>query len=188
MRALLVLVVLARTAHADCAEDEARLRREALAEAHRARTWNTAWLVGFGTASLAQLGYAASGIGDDDARDVAYVGAAKAGLGALGRLVTPLRVRVPEATGDACRDRDALAGSLRAARKRERNMFYVNHAGALLVNAAGAVVLAQHHSLGLALSSAAIGYPVGLLAVYTMPRHAWHLSLAPNGVAIARTW
>ena len=74
------------------------------------------------------------------------------------------------------------------ARKKERGAFYLGHAGALVVNLAGMIVLAERRSLTLGLESFALGYPVGLLSIYTAPRGAWHVALTPASVSIAGEW
>ena len=152
--------------------------------------WNTAWAIGFGAASLGQLGVALSGETGADLRDAAAVGAAKAGLGAASRFVVPLAIAVPPQIAEACADRDALTTALADAGKRERANFWLGHLGSIAVNFAGTAILVERRSWRVGLESLALGYPVGLLAIYTAPRDAWHHAIAPTptGVAIAGAW
>jgi hypothetical protein len=68
------------------------------------------------------------------------------------------------------------------------------------VNLSGSLVLGfAYDAWGAAISSFAVGYPVGLLSTYTMPRGAWDeqrrrsgltvtVAPMPNGVAIVGTF
>ena len=183
MRPLLVgitLVLAAAHAHADdCGRDAAELRGVLEREARDAERWNAAWQITFGTAAAAQVGFAVAGSNplgpfDRDYEETLWVGAGKATLGFLARTVMPLRVEVPTSSGDVCADRLALGHALVDAARRERRLFWMNHVGGLAVNAAGVVILGTRRSWSLGALSFAIGYPVGLLSNYTMPRRSWH--------------
>jgi hypothetical protein len=187
MRWVLVRVVLASLAvpggaRADsCEQDVTALRAHATDAAHRIHRWNLTWQIAFGAAAAGQLGLALTeqnplGPFDRDYQETLYVGAAKATLAVTARLVLPLRITSPAPTGDACRDRAALQRAIADAGRRERNLFWMTHIGGLAVNAAGAIVLGERRSWSVGAVSFAIGYPVGLLSLYTMPRSSWHLA------------
>jgi hypothetical protein len=163
----------------DCQAEATTLRARLLEDARHARRWNTGWLLGFGAASAGQLALAVTstnplGTFDQDFKETLYVGAAKAGVGVVGHLLFPLRIEVPVAASDACADRDALRRALAEAARHERATFWLNHVGSFAVNLAGAIVLAERRSWQVGAASAALGYPVGLLSVYTAPRASWH--------------
>jgi hypothetical protein len=122
---------------------------------------------------VGELGVAASGATDHDNTQSLWVGGAKSTLAALGFWVSPLRIGVPPSTGDACTDRAALRAAAERAADDERRAFWASHIGGLIVNAAGAIVLAETASWKTGLLSFASGYPVGLLSTYTMPRASW---------------
>jgi hypothetical protein len=174
-RALILCLLLARVAHADCDLNEAALLRAHLAdEAHRAAVWNWSWRIAFSTAALSTLGVALANP-LPDYRDGLYVSAGKAGLAAAARWILPLRIDEPPPNADPCADLAALRDAVRRAAKHERREFWLNHIGGILVNGAGAVILTERRSLGQGLLSVAIGYPIGLLSNYTMPRNSWHV-------------
>ena len=182
------MIAAVGTARADCATEAAELRHQLAIESHRAHRWNGSWGVAFAAASIGQLALAVGNVGNTDQHEAFYVGAAKAGLGAASHLVVPLAIDVPAAVDDPCADRTALEGALAVAKKKERSIFYLGHFGALAVNLAGVIVLAERRSLLVGLESFAVGYPVGLLSIYTAPRAAWHLTVTPSGVALAGEW
>jgi hypothetical protein len=95
------------------------------------------------------------------------VGAAKSGIGMLVHAILPLRIATPT----TCDDADAI---LRKAARDERRLFFLNHFGGLALNIAGAVILAEHLTWRDGLISFAVGWPVGLLHAYTLPRSSWH--------------
>jgi len=154
---------------AEAADLYAHLDREST----RARNWNITWGVIFGGAALGSLGVAVSGKLPDLETGL-YVSAGKAGIGALARLILPLRIPVPELTGDACTDVATLRKALEHAAKRERGNFFLNHVGGIAVNAAGAWIIWKYNGWGQALLSVAIGYPIGVISNYTGPRASWH--------------
>jgi hypothetical protein len=51
----------------------------------------------------------------------------------------------------------------------------MGHLGGILVNLGGAAYVYYYDGLGKAALSIAIGYPVGVLSNYTMPRGTWKL-------------
>jgi hypothetical protein len=179
---LLAAICVARTASAaPCEADSASIRAHLTDEAQRAHRWNLVWGLGFGAAAVGQL---ALGIDpthslDRDLEQAAYVGAAKATVGALGHVVTPLVVEVPPPVPDACADLAALRAAAIRTAARERTTFWLNQIGALAVNATGAVVLGERTTWANAGESFALGYAVGLISTYTMPRGSWHAADAP---------
>lgn len=180
--ALVLVAVAPRTVRAQpaaCAAEAASLRAHLTAESRRARRWNTAWAIGFGAASAAQLALAVSrtnplGPFDASYEETLYTGAAKAGIGMLARLVLPLRVRLPPPATEPCADALALRAALADAARRERRSFWLTHIGGAALNLAGAALLTSRRSLSVGAVSFAISYPVGLLHAYTQPRRSWH--------------
>ena len=176
VRVVLALALLARSAYAaDCDPAEAvALREHLVAQRHKASAWNLAWRVSF---TVAAVGSGAVALADPfPALKIGlYASGGKSALGALARWFMPLRIHVPEATGDACADLAMLRTEIRKVAKAERSMFWLGHVGGLLVNLGGAAYIWKYDTGGKALLSIAVGYPIGLLANYTMPRGTWHL-------------
>jgi hypothetical protein len=175
IRLLIVLGVLAlahRAAGEPCG-DAGALRAELEHESARAERWVLAWRIVYTAVAVGEIGGAVSGAADRDTTRSLWVGGAKSTLGALGFWVTPLRIELPPATGDACIDRAALRTAAERAAAAERRTFWTAHIGGLIVNAAGAIVLGETTSWRAGLLSFATGYPVGLLSTYTMPRASW---------------
>jgi hypothetical protein len=163
MRSIVLVALAASLAHAGPNDALcARLRREH----DRAWRWNAGWGIGLGVAAIAQAGVAPL-IGDREQRDTLYVGAVESAIGAASSVVTPLSI---DAT---CTD----AGLVDAGR-RERNAFYLNHIGGLLVNLAGAIVLAHYTTIGNGALAFGVGYSIALVRTYTAPRWAWHPDIA----------
>jgi len=77
-------------------------------------------------------------------------------------------------TTDTCADVTALREELKRVGRKERSLFYMGHFGGILVNLGGAAYVWRYDTASKALLSVAVGYPVGLLSNYTMPRGAWH--------------
>jgi hypothetical protein len=175
VRAALALFLLSRAAYAQpCDPKEAEeLRAHLEHEQHRASVWNWSWRIAFTASAVGSfaVGYANP---FPSLQDGLYVSAGKAGIAAAARWILPLRVDVPDANADTCADISALHKALERAAKRERSNFWLNHIGGILVNGAGAVIIAERGSLGQGLLSVAIGYPIGLLSNYTAPRDSWH--------------
>ncbi len=161
----------------------AKQRSDLEHESHRLQVWRYAWAIGFGAGAIAQ-GALAEVIDDHDQRAGLWVGAIKSSIGALSRLVLPVRVTVPAVDPDVCVDGAHLRAALDDARRAERAGFWLNHIGGFLVNAAGTVVLAHYASWKVGLLSFAVGYPIGLASTYTMPRWAWHATPIDHGAAV----
>ena len=155
------------------ASEAAELRAHLEAERRRARKWNFAWAGIFGAASISTLAFGLSGQVPDLETGL-YVSSGKAGIGALARLILPLRIPVPDPLPDPCAEVASLRKALALAAKRERQNFFLNHIGGILVNGGGALIIWKYQSGGQALLSVAIGYPIGLLSNYTGPRRSWH--------------
>ena len=172
---LIMLGVLAlplRAAGEPCG-DPGALRAELEHESARADHWVLAWRIVYTGLAAGELGGAVSGAAGRDTTRSLWVGGAKSTLGALGFWLSPLRIKVPPATGDACFDRAALREAAARAADDERDAFWTAHIGGLIVNAAGAIVLGETTSWRAGLLSFATGYPVGLLSTYTMSRASW---------------
>lgn len=156
-----------------------RIEAHLAAEARAARRWNVGWAITFAGLSAVQLGavgveWTPFGEFDDDTREGLYVGAAKAALASAARLAMPLRVERPARTGDPCADLAAAERALRATARRERRAFFVNHTGSVAFSLAGLLLLGLHYDTWEeGAISVALGYPVGLLSTYTMPRGSW---------------
>jgi len=187
VRVLLALVFLVRVAHGQeasppvpravpaCSEGDIIEMREHLAEqADKANTWNWVWRLVF---TGAAVGTATVGYFDPfpslGLRRGMYASAGKASIGALARWVLPLNIHVPTATGDACTDLAALRKEIKRVAKKERGLFWTGHIGGIAVNLGGAAYVYYYDGIGKALLSIAVGYPVGVLSNYTMPRGTW---------------
>ena len=141
--------------------------------------WRIGWTVTYGALTAGQAGLAIAqwnplGTYDRQFRDRLVVGAVESGLGTLTMVFAPR-------LGDDC----ARAGEI------ERTLFWAGHAGNLVVNLTGSLILAHETTWSTGVVSFALGYSIGLLHTYTMPRGAWHaLRLVPtaNGVALAGTF
>lgn len=181
MRARLVVVTAVLCARGDataqvaCDPAEAvDLRAHLTEQAGKADTWNLAWRLTFTGAAVATL---AVGLADPfpSLREGLYASSGKATIGALARWILPLRIRVPGETGDACADIAMLRKEIRRVARKERSLFYMGHVGGIAVNLGGAAYVWWRDSFGKGLLSIAVGYPVGLLSNYTMPRGTWKL-------------
>lgn len=163
-----------------CVLVAARSAQAAPCEPHFER-WRIGWTITYGALAAGQAGLAIAkwnplGTYDRQFRDTLVVGAVESGLGTLAMVLTP---RIDEEAD--C----AKAGAI------ERTLFWGGHAGNLVVNLAGGLILAHETTWSAGAVSFALGYSVGLLNTYTMPRGAWHaMRLVPtgNGVALAGTF
>jgi hypothetical protein len=178
----LALAVAPRPAPA-CEGDAEALRARLDRAARRASRWNLTWRLAFTATAAGSLALA---VADPfpELRDGLAVSAGKAAVGALARWILPLRIDVPAPRADACADVAALRAALADAARRQRRLFIVGHAGALAVNLAGAGILWARGEPGQAAVSVAVGYPIALLANYTMPRdewRAWRVEVAARG-------
>ncbi|MBA3820024.1 MAG: hypothetical protein H0X17_14105 [Deltaproteobacteria bacterium] len=177
---LVISVALATSAHAETCEEEAvALRSHLETEAGRAWRWNYIWAALFGAAAVGQLAFAVAetdplgGEFDQDTKETLYVGASKATIGVAARVILPLRIPVPAATGDLCSQVPALREALAEAGRRERRSFWLTHLGGTALNLAGAAILTYRRSLRVGAISFAISYPVGPASAYTQPRRSW---------------
>ena len=173
MRSLAVLLVMMRLASAspcDLPDEAAHFQR-----------WRLGWTVTYGALTVGQASLALArwnplGTYDTRFRDTLVVGAVESGLGTIAMVLTP------RITGETACDK---AGAI------ERTLFWGGHAGNLVVNLTGSLILAHETTWSAGVVSFALGYPIGLLNTYTMPRGAWHaMRLVPtgNGVALAGTF
>jgi hypothetical protein len=179
--ALVLAAATPAVAEPSCAEITATLR----ADAEKARSWDTAWLLIYAGAAVgtAVVAGATEGELSDDTRWGMRVSAVKATIGAAAKVVRPLRIPVPKTCADA-------PAALALAAKRERNNFWLNTIGGLAVNAGGALYLGlEKDTWRTAASSFAVGAAVSVLSSLTMPKRAWRkrLVVVPtlNGVALA---
>jgi hypothetical protein len=187
IRLLILLGVLGlplRAAGESCS-DPAALRADLEHESARVDRWVLAWRIVYTAAAAGEFGIAASGVAGHDTTVSAWVGGGKSTLAALGYWVTPLRIKVPPPTGDACYDRAALREAAARAADDERDAFWTAHIGGLIVNAGAFLLLAETTSWKTGLMSFATGYPVGLLSTYTMPRTSWARVREPTWTASA---
>ena len=167
----LIVIACARTAAAAPCEGEANdLRADLQREARRTRIWNWSWRIVHTTSAVVQLGIAASGKANHDDTQALWVGGVKSTLGALNAWFAPPHIEVPVASGDACTDRSMLRGARERNGSNERAAFWAAHISGLIVHGIGMLVLAERVSWKAGLQSFALGYPVTLLNVYTMPR------------------
>src|SRR3954447_9226771 len=142
---VVLLLMLARSAQAgDCATDAASIRAHLVDEAQRAHRWNLGWGLGLGAIAAGELvlGLDPTGSFDRDFKQSAYVGAAEATIGVLGFAILPLKINVPAASSDACADLSALRAAAARTAKLEREQFWMQHVGGLIVNTAGMAYLA----------------------------------------------
>jgi hypothetical protein len=131
-------------------------------EIDRMDRWHFGWAAAYGALTVGQLGLVAAkwnplGPFDREFRDTLLVGGIESGLGAVAMLLSPRL--------DCDRAKSA---------KIERTLFWGGHAGNLIVNLTGSLILAHETSWSTGAVSFALGYPIGLLNTYTMPRASWH--------------
>ncbi|NVB77261.1 MAG: hypothetical protein HOV81_02600 [Kofleriaceae bacterium] len=164
----------ALSASACDAREAEELRAHLLTERRRATTWNRVWRWSFTAAAVGSFGV---GLANPfpSLQDGLYVSAGKAAVGAAARWIIPLRVDVPEPNADTCADLAALRKAIRETAKKEKGLFVMGHIGGLALNLAGGAILWYRGSFWDAALSVGVGYPVGLLSNYTMPRSSWHL-------------
>jgi len=173
--AVLAVVLAARLAHADC--DPAPLRAQLDAEVRRMDHWRYGWGIAYGAATVVQLApvvakYNPFGAYDRDFRDANLVGAAQSTIASIASFLAP-GIEVPAPQLDACADLDALHAARVKAGASERQVFWGGHLGNLVLNLGGSAVLVERTGWSSALVAFAIGYPIGLLNTYTMPRDSW---------------
>jgi uncharacterized membrane protein YfcA len=182
---VLLLALPAARARAACdpataAAEAAGIRAHLEREHRRAWIWDLGWGLGLGAIAGAQVGLIAAEVKplatyDNVAEASLTIGAINASIGALGHVVTPLRITRPgPPTGDACADLAAAEAALAASARAEAKAFYVTHAGAFVLNASGALYLGLvEDDWAEGLTSFAVGYAFGLIPVYTLPRASW---------------
>lgn len=172
----------------------------------RSRTWNISWTFGYGAAAAGQLAFAVKPEWapidiDDDMQKSLYIGAIKASIGMVSRMVIPLRAIQPDPdVNEPCAGAAAAEAALRITARKQKVSFWLNHVGGVAVNLSGALVLGiKYDAWAAAVSSFALGYAVGLLNGYTQPRAAWRdpprrrsstvtVAPLPNGLAIVGTF
>jgi hypothetical protein len=187
-------VLGARSAHADCAVEAASLRTQLHDESVRMDRWRYAWTAVYGAIAVGQLGLIATktnvfGAYDREYRDKDILGVVQSGLGAIASVLAP-SIEVPSPVADACADMTALRAARVKTGKTERELFYAGHLGNFVVNLGGSLLLARATNWQAGALAFAIGYPIGLLNTYTMPRASWHslgvvpVPVAEGGVAI----
>jgi hypothetical protein len=162
----------------EAAREVSAIRHLLADQKRRARWWNVGWGAGYGAATAGQLVFAiepdwAPIDVDADMRKGLFVGAGKSAIGSASRIVLPLKTaEVPD--GDPCEVLEAARDALRWTGRKQRNSFWLNHLGGLAVNLGGALILGLGYGAWeTALTSFAVGYPVGLISTYTQPRGAW---------------
>lgn len=167
------------TAESRCLAEATELRDHLTSQRGTANTWNTAWRWIFTGAAVATavVGYI-DPLPDANLQHGLYGSSGKATIGALARWILPLRIHVPAVSADTCTDVAELRKTIKLVANKERGMFWLGHIGGLLVNLGGAAYVYYYDGLGKAALSVAIGYPVGVLSNYTMPRGSWKLARA----------
>lgn len=189
---VITLVVLALTrsaAAAPCEEYAKDLRADLKREASRTRVWSWAWRITYTVGAVVQLGIAASGKASHDDEQSLWVGGVKSSLGALNAWLSPPHIEVPVPTGDACTDKSQLRGARERNASNQLAAVWSAHISGLIVNGIGTLVIAERVSLKAGLMSFALGYPVTLLNIYTMPRasrrrtreSAWTAGITADG-------
>lgn len=178
--AAVLLAAAPRAVDADCGTDADRLRAHLVEVEPAVYRWNTVWTVALGSAAVLQFTLAAThtnpfGTFNEDFQEAMYVGGTKATIGMLSRIVTPLRVRLPEASADRCTELAALRGSVKKLASQERQNFWLTHIGGFALNAAGGLLLWHRRSFKVGAVSFLTSLPVGWLIAYTLPRKTWHL-------------
>jgi hypothetical protein len=169
----LLFAAAAPPAHAECEKLRSHLDREA----RRARRWDLAWALTFGTFAVAQGGMLAAEWvpgqeWNDDAAAGLKVGIVKSSIASLSHIVLRLKVERPSA--DDCA---SLARAVRETARHEKQAFYLNHVGSLLLNVGGLLWLGLvEDAWPEGWKSIALGYPIGLISTYTQPRASWHFA------------
>jgi hypothetical protein len=180
---LISLALVARAASAEPCADPEPLRAELAHESARADHWNLGWGIGYTALADGQLAAAASGQFSHDNTQGLWVGGAKSAIGAIARWASPLAIELPAPTGDRCADNRALRAVAERTADQERRAFWLGHLGGLAVHLIGSAILVETASWKAAITSFALGYPVGLLTIYTMPRASWARVREPTWTA-----
>jgi hypothetical protein len=177
------------TARAEpCAIEAQYLHNVLVRDRHDADIWNLEWRIGLTVATVGNTAVALTPSVSSDTRTASAIGAVQSALGALGQWVMPLRIDVPELSGDPCADAKTLRLAAQRAAQQQRTTFWLGHAGSIVVNAVGSIILAERTSWENGAIAFGIGYPIGLLHIYSMPRGSWHALVTPSGIAITGTF
>jgi hypothetical protein len=146
----------------------------------QADRWDLTWSMIYGASAIVQTGFAVSDVNplgpeSEYTSMASFIGAGKATIAFLARTATPLRVTTVskgqlDAAGNDCVRRNVAVNALRATARREQRSFYVSHIGGLALHGAGSAILLAHGAKREAISSFVIGYLVGVLNIYLMPR------------------
>ncbi|MBV8759939.1 MAG: hypothetical protein JO257_21795 [Deltaproteobacteria bacterium] len=129
-------------------------------EQQRADHWNLTWGLLLTSATIVQGAAALTPPLPRDVRVGAAIGAGKSFIGAAGRWILPLRVE------------DRPGCDVAHAASVERQNFWLLHIGNFVVNAGGAVAETEWTDWQHAAAAFGLGYAIGLVQIYTMPRHA----------------
>jgi len=140
-------------------------------EIRRADRWNLAWRLIYSSTTIGEAAVALTPIADRDTRRAAAVGASQSLLAASGMFVMPLRL-----DHDGC--------DLDKARTVERATFWRLQVGSLIVNTAGAITVGELTTWPRGALSFALGYTVGLVQSFTLPR----LSATITATPVAGGW
>jgi hypothetical protein len=181
-----------------CAEEAAVIDATLARQAHKAAVWDNAWAITFGALAVGQgslaLGHYAPGAEwDDKAQASMWIGAGKSAIGSLSHLILRLKTVRGGGETEPCAHLEASRRALRESAKHQKTTFWLNHAGSLALNLGGLLVLGLGYDAWKeGVMSFALGWPVGLLSVYTQPRGAWHARVVRtadySGLAIAGTF
>ncbi len=175
---------------------DARIRAHLERERRAARRWNLAWGVGYGVVAAAQAGMAAAEWAPFTEVDTTFetslwVGAGKATIGLVSRIILPLRAAQPGPVdpADPCGSLAAAERALAITAGNQRKSVLLNAGGGVLVNVAGGVYL------GLATDdwttagvSAGMGIAVTIVNVLTHPRRSWRRGVPEDAGAPRVTW
>ena len=163
-----------------CDAEAVEADHRALARERRsARTWNTAWMISYVVFAGGQVGLALAefspGREFDRAQESSlYIGAGKAVIGSLARLVLPLRVPEVARSGDPCVDQAALDRVHAYTARKEKRTFWLQLGGGLALHAiGGSYLVLKEDSWRDALTSFALGAVVSTLTLYTQPKASW---------------
>jgi hypothetical protein len=195
--------------HEDVQAAEREIDDAVCADYLRAETWNRGWAATFVITAVGSATYAAfapEGWIEREPRAALYVTAAKATVGAIVKLASPLRIDVEGLCHDphpaSARARHAL---LVEASQGERNALIPNIFGGLALNTVGLLYLGYGRGAWQsAWVSFGIGTAVGVASTLTAPLQSWllrrrldqshHIAAVPTigagtgGVALAGTW
>jgi hypothetical protein len=201
-RGLIVCALVGRavTATADPCPPDAAARAAAIRahldhQAERAHTWDLAWGLGYGAATVAQgaMGATRWEFGrtvTDDIQVGLYIGAGKAAISALSHVIQPLKIaRVGLPSSDACADLAAASAALATTAREERKVFWLTAVGTVVLNGGGLLIAGYGYDAWKdGTVGALLGVPVGLATMLTVPRgslRAWRSGQfeAPSGVS-----